>query len=115
MILHSFFSTSDNYINNMRLTLKSCLLEQKRLNAGTLLTVVEPVALTRQDGVGTDTFGHDEKLVVVSCDDISCVLKSPRTLKRYTSTLRVIERTTSVSDTQKLKQVPSTLRGKRMY
>ncbi len=100
----------------MRLTLKSCLLEQKRLDAGTLLTIVEPVALTRQDGAGTDTFGHDEKLVVVSCDDISCVLRSPRTLKRYTSSLRVIERTTSASNNaQKLKQVPSTLRGKRMY
>ena len=100
----------------MQLTLRVCLLEQQ-FKAGTTLTVVEPVALERDAGGQTDTFGHDEKLVVINCDGLTCTVRSPRTLKKYVSTLRVLERATSASSSphNTTRPVPATLRGKRMY
>lgn len=101
----------------MQLTLRACLLEQRQFKVGTLLTVVEPVALKREDGAMTDTFGHDERLMIISSDDIACIVKSPRTGKRYTTTHRILDRVCAApsSEPVKGKPVPATLRGKRMY
>lgn len=102
------------------------ILVEHTIAPGTVLRVVEPMALRRVDDTGVDSFGHDDTLIFASGDGIMSVVRSPKFGKRYNISNRQLVQATSAKPSQALHQqqkpqqqkalrpVPSDLRGKKL-
>ena len=102
----------------LRDVIRSILRETYVPAPGTVVRVVEPVSLNRTNETGTDTFGHEEKLIFVGSDGVMYQVRSPRTGQRYAIPPRQFDKVMAPMGhriaPKKGRPVPPTLRGMKV-